>query len=320
MDNEFEIFDISDADPSNFEPMGTKSKFWFKDSDGNRKLFKSTMVLDKQGNTVERMGEDWSEKIVCEIAKLLEIPYANYELGVFKDEKGVIADNFVDENDEMVHGNQIIAHILKIAGHKIGTARNSNHHLSRVSVALERIVENKPKGWDSLPGIKTAPDFFCGYVMLDALVSNQDRHDENWGMIISSDGRRFLAPSYDHAASLGRNESDEVREKRLHTKDSGQSVERYVQKAKSQFIDLETKKRLKTMQAFTLYGAFFPVAALAWLDRLRVVPKEAFRGIIDRVPASRMSEISKEFAYRIILANREELLAQSEVIIEISKE
>ena len=320
MDDEFEIFDISGVDPSNFEPMGTKSKFWFKDSDETRKLFKSTVVLDKQGNTIERKGEDWAEKIVCEIAKLLEIPYANYELGIYMGEYGVIADNFVDENDEMVHGNQIVAHILNIVGKKIGTARNSNHHISRVLVALDKIVVNKPKGWDSLPGIKTAPEFFCGYVMLDALVSNQDRHDENWGMIVSSDGRRFLAPSYDHAASLGRNESDELRERRLNTKDSGQSVEHYVTKAKSQFIDLETKRRIKAMSAFMLFSGVHPSASLAWLERLKKVPEDAFRSIIDRVPACRMSDVSKDFAYQIIQANRKNLLACSEFIIELSKE
>lgn len=50
----------------------------------------------------------------------------------------------------------------------------------------------------------------AGYVTLDALILNTDRHHENWALIRarSSDGRLIhrVAPTFDHASSLGRNE------------------------------------------------------------------------------------------------------------------
>ena len=37
-------------------------------------------------------------------------------------------------------------------------------------------------GWRS-DGIESALEVFVGYVMLDAWISNQDRHHENWGAL-----------------------------------------------------------------------------------------------------------------------------------------
>jgi hypothetical protein len=49
---------------------------------------------------------------------------------------------------------------------------------------------------------------FPGYLMLDALIGNTDRHHENWGARVLAglgNGRRMavLAPTYDHASSEG---------------------------------------------------------------------------------------------------------------------
>ena len=55
------------------------------------------------------------------------------------------------------------------------------------------------------------------YLVLDALIGNTDRHHENWGMLRKRRGERwtgFIAPSFDHASSLGRELLD-VRRDRL---------------------------------------------------------------------------------------------------------
>ena len=48
--------------------MGTKEKFWFKDVDDIWWLFK----YNQRGH-----GDDWSEKIACEIAGKLDLPHAH---------------------------------------------------------------------------------------------------------------------------------------------------------------------------------------------------------------------------------------------------
>lgn len=308
-DDYFPVYDITGIDLSDFEQMGTKQKFWFFEDEDKDKmlLFKATVAKDNNGNKIQRHGEDWAEKIVCEIAKVLKIPCANYELGICNGQFGVISENFVQKGQEMVHGNELVAHVISVLGEKPVEKRNKGHRLYRVALVLMDVVVNKPLGWDSLPNIKSALDFFCGYVMLDTLVSNQDRHDENWGLIKSKDGGIHLAPSYDHAASLGRNESDDKRHARLYAKDKGQSIAVYVKRSKSQFLHKDGK-RIKNLLAFEIFGGINYAATVAWLDRLEAIDISVFRDIIYRIPPDRMSDVSKEFTFELLKENRKNLL------------
>jgi hypothetical protein len=76
-----------------------------------------------------------------------------------------------------------------------------------------------PIGWTPFAGIGAAVDVFVGYLMLDAWIGNTDRHHENWGLVVHAQGTH-LAPSYDHAASLGAHETEENRHDRLTTRDT----------------------------------------------------------------------------------------------------
>ncbi|MGH3871963.1 MAG: hypothetical protein ACRDSR_10690 [Pseudonocardiaceae bacterium] len=70
-----------------------------------------------------------------------------------------------------------------------------------------------PAGSDQL----TAVEVFAGYLVLDAWVADQDRHDQNWAVLrqAAAPGELRLASSYDHASSLGFNLLDTRREKLL---------------------------------------------------------------------------------------------------------
>jgi hypothetical protein len=109
--SKFPIYDISDVEPIDYEQMGTKSKFWYKNEKNELFLFKATLTTDKAGKDIQRYGEDWAEKIACEIAKLLNIPAANYELATFKGQAGIITKNFVGNTENMLYGNSIISHL-----------------------------------------------------------------------------------------------------------------------------------------------------------------------------------------------------------------
>ena len=308
MITEYSIFDISGVDPIGLEQMGTKSKFWYKNDEGELYLFKATLSKDKWGNDIQRDGEDWAEKIACEIAKALQIPCALYELASYNGQQGIITKNFVADGENMQYGNSLLKRLYKILG-KTTINPNHTHQLSDIVFCLYEYIKNPPTNWDQLPEINTACDVFSGYLMFDALISNQDRHNENWGMISNRNNQSFLAPTFDHAASLGRNESDEKRQLKLTSNDKGQSVSHYVSKAKSQILSLDLK-RLKTIEAFSTLGqTFAPKASINWLQRLAAIDKTVFEDIINRVPSTIMTDISKQFALQIIIANKHRLLA-----------
>jgi hypothetical protein len=309
--NEYEILDISEFDWEDFEQLGTKPKFWYVDQNIEY-LFKSTKARNS-----ERLGEDWAEKIACELAEILGLPHAHYELAVHNGVRGVVTKNFVNKNflnrsESLTPGNELLQeYIVKLED------KNPNiQYVEYVHKVMEQKIVGKPLGFPSFLNIKTASEFFVGYLMFDALISNQDRHNENWGMITTSKGDKHLAPSYDHGASLARNESDETRKIRLESKDKGQQVSIYVKKAKSQFQHIESNKRLKLLEAFRLYGLMEKKAALAWLDRLKELNERDMWNIINKVPSNLMSDIAKMFTYQLLICNRSNLL---EMYVELSE-
>lgn len=296
----YAIHDISEYEPEIYEALGTKSKFWLNNKHGKSILFKSNTCLDKQGNEIERPGEDWAEKIACEIAAELGIPHAHYELAIHNGQIGVITENFVADGSNMMLGNFLLSRFSEHEGKTLNT--KVTNRLSRVIAILTTLVKSPPPDWPLPPGVSSPIDVFCGYLLLDLVISNQDRHEENWGITIGKNNEYYLAPTFDHAASLGRNESDEKRASRLQSKDIGFSISTYIDKAKSQLYDRQDK-RYKTLEAFALTSAFAATAALAWIERLKEVPFSRIDSIVDSVPPERMSDTAKEFTKALIKEN-----------------
>lgn len=296
----YKVYDISYAESDLFEQLGTKSKFWYFDNK-DEYLFKSI----NSGNGI-RFGEDWAEKIACELAELLGLPHAHYELAQYNGTRGVITKNFISERGEqLMLGNELLEVYVSS---KDGSNPNIQY-ISDVYEIMNTSIVNKPIGFRSLKDIKTASDFFVGYLMFDALISNQDRHNENWGTIITLKGIKHLAPSYDHGASLARNIGDESRYDRLNSKDKGRQLENFVLKSKSWFLNSETNSRLKLLDAFKQYALMERAAAKAWLKILNDIAEDDIEKIIEKVPSNLMSECSKKFTYQLILCNRSNLLA-----------
>lgn len=293
----YAIETVPDDAPDQPEQLGTKYKFWFRDVFGRRCLFKE----GRPGT-----GENWAEKVCSELCTLLGIPHGHYELAVWRNHKGVVTLMFVPEGGRLVFGNELLA---KFVADYDGArrVRAPKHTLSRVMAVMlgVRGVE-MPLGFKPPAEIKDVGGVFLGYLMLDALVGNQDRHDENWGLILLPGNRITLAPTFDHASSLGRNERDEVRIERLTTRDQGRSVERYVERARSALYGRVGEKPLTTLQAFE-EAAHLPELREAkgyWLSRLAVTRIADFRLILDNIPPTEISDPAKAFALRMLEINR----------------
>jgi hypothetical protein len=314
----FPIIDVSKQNIDNYEQMGTKSKFWYTDRSNNREyLFKSIHTEDNHQNPIIRHGEDWAEKVACELASLLGIPHANYDLAINGEERGIRSENFIRDGESMIFGNQAIEHVVGSVLEQQLEKGQRSQTIARVVVIMNRIIINPPKGWIETERIKNAGDVFVGYIMFDAWISNQDRHNENWAMIIDNHGNISLAPSFDHAASLGRNESDKNRVARLDTRDEGQKIATYVRRCKSFFYN--EGKRLKTLDAFKLFASLYKEAALEWLERLENITEGQISDILRAVPKDTMSEVSKQFSFEMLRENRKNLLDSKEFILKLLK-
>ena len=161
------------------EQLGTKPKQWLRDPADRLWLWKAaTWNLSPFGEY--RKGDDWAERVVTEIARSLDIPVATTELaerdGVF----GTVSLSVLDpESERLVHGNELLAEIDVIG---------SDPH-DRTGYTLEAARRSLDGVAGSTAG-STAFVTIAGYLIVDAVAGNTDRHQENWAVIESSTGER----------------------------------------------------------------------------------------------------------------------------------
>jgi hypothetical protein len=168
-----------------------------------------------------------------------------------------------------------------------------------------------PYGWPQTERVRSPLDFFIGYLMFDAWIGNQDRHDQNWGVLRMNDGNLFLAPSFDHGSSMARNEPDERRLLRLTTKDMPRHISSFVKTARSGFFPSTAAPNaspLYTLEAFVQISTQNRPAAEEWRQRLDGITQDTVRTIINNVPAAWMSQPARDFTAELLRLNRERIL------------
>jgi hypothetical protein len=293
--------------------MGTKPKFWlFRREPRPEQLW--LFKYNRPGT-----GEDWSEKIAAEVAELLGVPHARVELASYRESPGIVALDFTDRGryGQLVHGNELLAEIrpdyprdrrYRVSQHTIASIIRI---LSRPFVHLpqpERCPRPLPRE------VTDAPGLFAGYLLLDALIGNTDRHHENWGILARPAPRQKafhweLAPSFDHASSLSRELREDERAKRLATADRNYTVEAYADRARSALYGKEAdKKALYALDAFVRCAELRPGVLGAWVDRVGDLGDDATAAVVGAVPGERMSDTAKEFARRLLQYNRKRIL------------
>lgn len=301
----YQIINVPDHVADLLEQTGSKPKFWFQGENSVNYLFKE----GRPGT-----GDDWSEKVASELCDLVGLPHAVYDLAVWRGKKGVVCPTFVPEGGRLVLGNELLTKVLSGYPEK-QFFHVRQHTLRRVLAIVRNESIRVPLGWDMQPAITSAIDVFVGYLMLDAWIANQDRHHENWALVVSEEAAIHLAPTYDHASSLGSNETDENRKNRLTTRDAGRSIERYVERATSAFfISPASRKPMSTLDAFREAGKVRQRAARAWLESLERLSLQGAKIIFDQIPRDRISEVAIEFALKLLELNRQRLLGLYEVL------
>ncbi len=258
-------------------------------------------------------GEDWAEKITCELSRRIELPHVDYELAEEYDgdkylQPGVVCASCAAEDQDLVLGNQM----LFFNDQDYPVAGPPRYKIREYTVAaVVNCVDLLDLPFGPLPhGIETAMDVFVGYIALDAWVANQDRHHENWGALYSMVKEDFhLAPTFDHGASLARNLPDEERKDRLESKDEKRQVAHFAKRAISAFYGTpQDKKTLGTVEAFEMFAKAAPAAAQAWLNAIGRVTKAEMEAIIQEVPPGRMSPVARNFTLELMAINQQRLL------------
>lgn len=291
--NPFPIIEVTTAmhSSSEVEQLGSKSKFWFKYESANW-LFK-----EARQNT----GEDWSEKIASEIASLLELPTHHTELAVWEGKRGCAVKSFLTTSESvLVHGNELLGGLLS------GYDRDKTH--GQADHTFDNIVAVIEKLFPSRKEQRTAALSMVGYLVLDALVGNTDRHHQNWGVILENLDLTEqpttlsirLAPTFDHASSLGRELTDSARERHLREG----TIESYILKGKGGIFEHATAKRgMSPIALVKLLAQRYPELFKPWQTRVMNLPKETFSNLIERIPNERISLLGRTFALAFLASS-----------------
>jgi hypothetical protein len=283
---QYKVIDIPLDAREDTEQLGSKPKFWVL-LGAARWLFK-----EARPNT----GEDWAEKVASELAKVLGISAATVELAEYAGKRGCISLNFVDveAGEALVHGNEILA--FEVTGYdKQKKFRQSDHTLENLQAAVRRIF-----GRDKAIGILTQ---LASYIVLDALIGNTDRHHENWGLKVrpNTNPRRLqleVAPSFDHASSLGRELLDPRRADLINADKVGW----YVAKGRGGiFRDAEQPHGENPLKLVQSAARAYPAIFQDSIEKVAALDPQVVRRILAAIPEDRASVLAKQFAEAMIL-------------------
>ena len=273
------------------EPMGSKRKFWFRtdDAGGSDWLFK----YPRPGT-----GEHWAEKIAAEVAPALRVRHAKVELAEFQSHRGSATESFARRGRELHHGNDLLE--ASVYGYdprkRFG---QSSHTLGNIWAAMDYAFVHPTAAW-------RAKTIIAEYMVLDAIIGNTDRHHENWGLLrrrTAAAWHPMVAPSFDHASSLGRELRDARRERLLAENRVGSYVERargatYWEEDGPPTSPLELVRR-----SIDRHGDYF----LSALAKLGALDEGSIAAIVNRIPNDWMSAPARAFAIGMMCYNLHQL-------------
>ena len=142
----YQVLEVPTDASTQLEQLGTKAKFWFWSVTERRMLFKE----GRPGT-----GENWAEKISCEVASLLGLPHAEYELALWRGRQGVVTPSIVPENGRLIHGNELLAKVFDQYD-PVARYRDSQHTLRRVVAVLRNPGIKTPLAWPKLAEVASA--------------------------------------------------------------------------------------------------------------------------------------------------------------------
>ena len=160
--------------------------------DGKKGIFKFPKTFD-DGNIT---GEYWAEKLACEIAKLIDIPCADVDIGIYNGRYGSMSYIFVkeDSSESLIEGiNFILSEYPTYDRYKFKDIKTGTIYSVQMIIKSLQFLFDAPLVIQSVLKI----------LVFDCLIGNSDRHPNNWGLILNTETLDIsIAPMYDNGSSL----------------------------------------------------------------------------------------------------------------------
>ena len=234
----------------------------------------------------EVCSEACSEKLACEIAKVLRLPTANIEFA--KDSSGTLG---------------IISFLFIRPGIDIHTDAkdffNANEFDRKKFCKISTIIK-----FLNLFG----PDEFEKFldiIVFDALVGETDRHEENWGLS-KINGKYMLSPLYDSSCNLLREFRDLSKAQPYYNKEK--DLEDFARKSKTCIYKENLEGRYKHFELIEYLYEKYPKIIKEKILNIKRLNRFKLRRIIKRLPNGIITEEHKEYIYKYVNIRKKILL------------
>lgn len=161
-------YDISDwSSKPWFHTKGTREKLIVEDENGKEFYFKTSLEKPDRHYPYEF----WSEIIATHLGLMFNVPILNYDIAILGDKIGCISPSMVGKNQELIEGIQY----LQAYDRDFDPEKKADRDLYSFQL-IEKALQHS--------GLSFYMKEIIRLIIFDSIIGNQDRHQENWGVII----------------------------------------------------------------------------------------------------------------------------------------
>lgn len=231
-------------------------------------------------------SEACSEKLAYEIAKILEYDCAKIELAVDNDNKIGVLNYYFSDRFNAPH-TDIVAYLNKDT-----KERNNYYTISNIKSVLDDIDINLFKN-------------FIKIMIFDALIGEQDRHEENWG-ITEKQGKNFISPLYDNGDSLLREFRNPVNAQKYY--DGIKDFNAYIDRSQTIIYKEDNKSKYKHFELIKYLYDNFPQYVIPEINNLKRLTDEIIVELVNKIPDELLTNEHKKYIIMYLTRRRDILL------------
>lgn len=232
-------------------------------------------------------SEACSEKMAYELAKALGFDCAKIDLAYDEDGKiGVL--NYYFSNRFTAPHTDIVAYL-----NKDSRQRQNFYTISNIKTVLDDISPNLFQN-------------FIRIMVFDALIGEQDRHEENWG-ITEKEGKYYISPLYDNGDSLLREFKNPINFQKYY--DGTKNFDAYISRSKTIIFKENNKDKYKHFELIQYLFDNYPIETTAEIKKLTILTDKIIEKIVLQIPDELLTSEHKKYIIQYLIKRRDILLS-----------
>lgn len=219
-----------------FSSKGLRVKSWYEYIDNNDIYLYKEPKIYTYSDKIFITKEIWTELIACKLGQFIGLDIPDAIPAIVEGRYGILIKNFLQRGkagmpiNDLIEAKEILSR----------TSVKYPHNLASIRILLttEGIAS---EAWEN----------YLKMLIFDCLIGNNDRHDENWGLLIDRTEKNLkLAPIYDNASCLT---SGETEERVIQLLNNAQMLEKYINNSRPPnlyrtFFDSKHYKHFEIME------------------------------------------------------------------------